>query len=169
MKTGRFDFTKITMIGAGVCGSVLLALILYPVFARPSQPYGHHSCLSNVKILSTSLAMYVQDNDGRFPRAAVWMDSALPYIKTKEAFRCPKRYWQAGFGYGFNAALTTKFLNAYKAPTTVVTLYDSGDLHWNYNAPGLTGVANPPRHQYGNSFGFADGHAKWKSLTAGGQ
>ena len=150
----------------GGAGIVTLAAILYPVFAVTSRHSGK-SCLPAVKMFGAALRMYEEDYDGRFPRAAEWMDATYPYLKVHGAYRCPALDMShpENYGYAFNSSLELKALYGYKMPETIIVVYDSQDLRWNANAPGRSGLANPPRHTGGNFIGFADGHAKWQTLT----
>jgi type II secretory pathway pseudopilin PulG len=45
----------------------ILAAILFPVFARARENARKSTCQSNLKQLGTSMLMYVQDYDERFP------------------------------------------------------------------------------------------------------
>lgn len=153
-----------TIIG-GAC-LVTLAAILYPLFAVAPRHSGK-SCLPVMKMEGQGFRMYEEDYDGRFPRAAEWMDATYPYLKIHGAYRCPALdvSHPENYGYAFNSALELKALDRHKAPESIVVVYDSQDLRWNANAPGRSGLANPPRHTGGNFIGFADGHAKWQTLT----
>jgi hypothetical protein len=160
--------------------SCVVALALIPIFTQKHQPARAVSCMSNVKVIGTGMMMYLEDYDEQFPRATDWMDATYPYLKNKNTYRCP----QSGstqsndFGYAFNATLAFKTLVTPKAPahrnattaakdnalTTppaiLIMLYDSRDLRWNASTPGLSGVADPPRHGMLTTIGYADGHAK---------
>jgi prepilin-type N-terminal cleavage/methylation domain-containing protein/prepilin-type processing-associated H-X9-DG protein len=92
----------------------LLAAILLPAFATVRGRARQTSCLSNLKQIGVGVGMYMQDSDGRFPRAvdpidhaypAVWSDypdfskdiasfpminvALQPYLKSTQLFSCP--------------------------------------------------------------------------------
>ncbi len=92
----------------------LLAAILLPVFATVRGRARQTSCLSNLKQIGAAVGMYMQDYDGRYPRAIDPLDRAhpglwtryplfaadigrfplvnevlQPYVKSKPVFACP--------------------------------------------------------------------------------
>lgn len=83
----------------------ILAAILFPVFASSKEVAKKSTCLSNMKQIGTALQIYLSDNDDQmFFRAGFansragnialtnenrWWNIVLPYIKSKEIFRCP--------------------------------------------------------------------------------
>lgn len=90
----------------------VLAAILFPVFARAKEAAKKAACLSNMKQLGTSFALYLNDNDGQYPtcdndKAKIngqppdpetpdadgpperdWTITTQPYIKNFDIFRC---------------------------------------------------------------------------------
>lgn len=73
----------------------ILAAILFPVFAQARAKARATSCLSNVRQVGISLAMYVQDNDettvsGR-GNGWEWWTPLMPYIKSTDMLYCPDR------------------------------------------------------------------------------
>ncbi|MEO6908168.1 MAG: DUF1559 domain-containing protein, partial [Abditibacteriaceae bacterium] len=88
---------------------VILASILFPVFARARENARRASCMSNLKQLTLSILMYTQDYDERMPiplRVAgagevskvtygavgpgmTWVDEIEPYVKSQQIFYCP--------------------------------------------------------------------------------
>jgi prepilin-type N-terminal cleavage/methylation domain-containing protein/prepilin-type processing-associated H-X9-DG protein len=83
----------------------VLAAILFPVFAQAREKARQTSCLSNIKQQGAAVMMYAQDYDETIvpwwthPRANVipkgweeyhyWYVNLLPYVKSREVFRCP--------------------------------------------------------------------------------
>lgn len=92
----------------------ILAGILFPVFARAKAAAKQTQCLSNLKQIGSSIALYMDDSDGIFPHALdasdkftpqIWKDFSdyysqiphmplltdvlQPYLKSYEIFRCP--------------------------------------------------------------------------------
>src|SRR5438094_59921 len=59
---------------------VILAAILFPVFAQARDKARQAACLSNLRQIGGALAMYIQDNDEHLPnccsfgRSATWTD-----------------------------------------------------------------------------------------------
>jgi general secretion pathway protein G len=92
----------------------ILAGILFPVFARAKSAAKKTVCISNLKQIGASVAMYMGDHDGVFPHALdasdkyapqIWAahpefqeriprmpmlhEALQPYMKSRELFRCP--------------------------------------------------------------------------------
>jgi prepilin-type N-terminal cleavage/methylation domain-containing protein len=77
----------------------ILAAILFPVFAQARENARKSQCLSNMRQISNSILMYVQDYDEKFPLNrynmrgskvdATWREAVLPYTKNIDIFRDP--------------------------------------------------------------------------------
>lgn len=129
----------------------ILAAILFPVFAQAREAARKTSCLNNVKQLSTSEMMYVQDYDEMYQANYVdptlplgangtnvnwWRFPLQPYVKNWQVFLCPSatRYDASSSTvqlinhYGFNSQLFTKSMAVVNAPANTVLIGDS--LHW---------------------------------------
>jgi prepilin-type N-terminal cleavage/methylation domain-containing protein/prepilin-type processing-associated H-X9-DG protein len=107
---------------------VLLAAILFPVFARARENARRASCQSNLKQLALGIHQYVQDYDEYFPRVYTiasgnwaggdwkgWATMVEPYVKSEQVYACPSRankanynanqyYRGGGSGYGLTYA-----------------------------------------------------------------
>lgn len=91
-------------VGVGIVG--LAAAILYPVFAAAKMNARRTASLSNMKIMGTSLALYVTDYDDVFPDMSLvyesptpggatgLADALMPYAKDRTIF---SDYWQKPF------------------------------------------------------------------------
>ncbi|NLO05374.1 MAG: DUF1559 domain-containing protein [candidate division WS1 bacterium] len=101
----------------------ILAAILFPVFARAREKARQTSCLSNLKQLSLSMLMYVQDYDERFTVSSWgsstfynsgsrrWFQAIAPYVNNDQIMVCPSvpnqktespsgsGYFYGGYGY----------------------------------------------------------------------
>jgi prepilin-type N-terminal cleavage/methylation domain-containing protein/prepilin-type processing-associated H-X9-DG protein len=121
----RAGFTLIELLVV-IAIIAILAAILFPVFARARENARRTSCVSNLKQMGLGVAMYVQDNDGRYPMSSStdgtgrrWPDYIFPYVKSAQIFVCPSvgsndvtargLAWSAStgptgqyFGYGYN-------------------------------------------------------------------
>ena len=90
----RSGYTWIDLI-VTVLIALVLAAVLFPIFAQPRVNRSRRSCITNVKQLATGMMMYLQDSDEVFPpgNAALapernWDDLVLPYVKNERLFRC---------------------------------------------------------------------------------
>lgn len=87
----------------------ILAAILFPVFAQAREAARSTACLSNLRQMSTGVAMYMQDYEA-YPLYSSgpdrWHSLIQPYIKNGGIFLCPSsgasQYVVRNMGYGYN-------------------------------------------------------------------
>jgi prepilin-type processing-associated H-X9-DG protein/prepilin-type N-terminal cleavage/methylation domain-containing protein len=99
----RHGFTWIEL--AAVLAIILIiAAILFPVFARRSdQPHGP-SCQQNIRQVGLAIKQYLSDYDESFPRVSSggvyygWADAVQPYVKNTQLFQCPNETTQPPSG-----------------------------------------------------------------------
>ncbi len=93
----RTGFTLIELLVV-IAIIAILAAILFPVFARAREKARQASCQSNLKQLSLSTLMYVQDYDETYPawfRQSVTVSplhpstAVAPYVKNQQVYVCP--------------------------------------------------------------------------------
>lgn len=107
--TKRTAFTLIELLVV-IAIIVVLAAILFPVFARARENARRTSCLSNLKQIGLGVMMYVQDYDEAYPpdyngdnpsagRLKFWMGMVSPYISgttissAAQVMYCPSFKW----------------------------------------------------------------------------
>lgn len=154
LKGGRLATAGVIISGFGL----LLAIILYPVFAKGREKGRQRSCLSHVKELSTGLMQYAQDYNEKYPPASNWNESLKTYVPDEYAFRCGS-VKRAPAAYAMNKELSSAPLSGLRSPSETPGIYESIPGVNKYGGPELLPV--PGRHVEGNNIGFADGHAKW--------
>jgi prepilin-type N-terminal cleavage/methylation domain-containing protein len=108
----------------------ILAAILFPVFAQARESARQSTCLSNIKQIGISTAMYIQDNDGLYPsqsadglktiadggKVGTYYDELQPYEKNQQLWLDPSGSAAGGDGklkvpamtYHMNGNLITK-------------------------------------------------------------
>lgn len=88
----RNAFTLIEMLVV-IAIIAILAAILFPVFAQAREKARQTTCISNLKQLGLSLAMYSQDYDELMMLAQVpagrWPQLLAPYVKARAFVLCP--------------------------------------------------------------------------------
>lgn len=113
MGTARKAFTLIELLVV-IAIIALLAALLFPVFAKAKEAGKKTQCISNLRQVGSSIALYMADYDGIFPNAldasdkfsaGIWdqfpdfrsripqmpllQDAVQPYVKSREIFHCP--------------------------------------------------------------------------------
>lgn len=164
-----------------------LATLLCPVLAR-SQPEAatteqvreehYNTCASHLRQVAMGIAMYVQDNGGRYPGMdkSSWVSKVSPYFETIDVFECPADPKAAEgqlVSYGLSGLLVrhdgtgVKEAQVY-SPSEVGATCDANptDDYPNGRVVGGGGmlpaemtVLPAPRHN-GIVVGFCDGHVK---------
>ncbi len=154
--------------------TVILAAILFPVFAKAREKARQTACLSNLKQIGLASMMYQYDYDGTTPPASRWMDSLTPYTKKRDEkgdiFSCPVVRTQKGsdaYGYAYNSSAAAKPVSKIANPESKLMFYDSSTLTRNASDAG-TSLPAEGRHSDGNNMAFADGHARWSRFGTDG-
>lgn len=133
---------------------MMLAAIMFPVFARARGAAQAANCMSNVKMLAASTRMYLQDYQETYPPAARWSDALKPYNKMEMMYRCPAAP-DLACGYGFNGSIGGQPEGIVSSGSTVL-LFES-DRGWN-GFGGPEAMITRPRHG-SLTIGCVDGHA----------
>lgn len=135
------------------------------LWSQTVSPHGDRAvdagCLSNLKQISTGIALYSADVDDRLPLRDQWMDDLRPYVKSEALYVCPivKEEKRQGYGYSFYSAMEARVVSRIKHPGEVPLLYDS--VNFSRNASDLlTSFPSPGRHKGLNTIAFVDTHAK---------
>ena len=139
----RKGFTLIELLVV-IAIIAILAAILFPVFARAREKARQTACLSNVKQLSLSVQMYIQDYDETFPpvsmhcsepvtypdgvtqnTSVLWPAIIWPYVGNIDVFNCPSspRKWtgnRVGWGnYAANRSISGASWNPAGEPPSI--------------------------------------------------
>lgn len=149
----------VTSCVIAVFSTLILAAILFPVFAKDRERTRSTHCTNNLKQQAIAMQMYCEDNDGSFPDLHHWNDSIRPYIKDpKVAFICPTAKDKTFPSYAAYDQLQSWAINEIKASSETPMLFDS--------KPGINKVGGPGatdyRHTDGVNFAFVDGHVSWR-------
>jgi prepilin-type N-terminal cleavage/methylation domain-containing protein len=188
MKRSGFTLIELLVVIAIIA---ILAAILFPVFARAREKAMQNTCLSNVKQITLGLLMFASDNDQKFPVHLgatygvhpTWYDPVVPYIKNSQIMWCPEDpnttnpavctdAYGARPSYCMSANVAGQAQNFIVAVANTIVL---GPMTANSNAVRVMGGADylysvcyndaifpaMKRHNEGENWGLADGHAKW--------
>jgi len=143
----------------------ILAAILFPVFAQARAKARGVSCLSNVRQLCTSMVMYCQDYDERFPQywwdqsyaggsptpnnaTSLWFNAIYPYVKNAQIYNCPDNNYQfttrqdGHWGWFTSGANVTKIIGLNPVFYDVVVGYGSSEP-LTYDHPKLASLSRP--------------------------
>jgi hypothetical protein len=153
-------FGRLAALSAGAGVLLLISGVIREIAAgeaRGRRETARRYCRSNLKQLSIALEMYCQDWNDHCPPAAGWDRELYPYIKNPGVFVCGGDTRGSGF-YALNANIAGRHLpTALRGPGTVaffetnLTRSTSG---------GVSLLADPPRHVFGNSYAFLDGSVR---------
>lgn len=127
MRTSGKGFTLIELLVV-IAVILILAAILFPVFARARENARRTACLNNIKQLALGLAMYVQDNDERFPvqyATSLWQNILQPYSHSYGIMRCPS----APVPQGLAADVTNGYSVVYGLTGGIVGVYSQAGYH----------------------------------------
>lgn len=128
---------------------ILIAAILFPVFASSRENARRTSCSSNLHTLGLALTMYVQDNNEQGPNSIIsphvtpqqipvatgWAGRIFPYVKSTIVYQCPddpttaqsdsagKPALPVSYGLNSNLSLTPQ-ISSFSAPAKTVWLFE---------------------------------------------
>ncbi len=137
---------------------MILASMLFPIFARNRNKAHDPSCLHNQREIGITMMLYAQDHDGHLPAAStVWHDVYLP----SDALMCPAA-GDAPISYGYSLYLSDRALGKLADPLGTPLCADSD------NPQHLLVIPSDfaPRHGEGHCIvTFTDGHAKYCAIA----
>lgn len=180
---GVWVIAIVGLLGCGFIALMLLAAIMFPVFARARENARRASCASNLKQIGLAMMMYSQDNGESFPPASFseigasngplgWADAMQPYFGSRQAnpqiFQCPSESTAASTDpgtvgytdYFYNSNLSRRSLSQIKSLSTTVLAGDGdpGDATSALSSEPTGGAAT--RHLETANYLFSDGHVK---------
>lgn len=148
----------IALSGVALVMLPIFAAILFPVFARARGAARSQVCLNHMKQIGTSMRMYANDYDNKFPVAANWSDAVRPYntraLEGDRAYVCPGATNQQ-CGFAVNSAAAGQPLQVFPSGRTLL-LFES-DRGWN-GSGGREAMITQPRHGFFTTV-CIDGHA----------
>ncbi len=142
---------------AALVAVVVVALIVYPLVARPRETDGHRpSCMSHLKQIATAMMIYGSDYDDRLPLGN-WADATSVLLKNDDIYRCPQA---TRYGYAMNMDVVGKRVDySSSGVKTTVLLFDTDALGRNVVAN--LAARSPKRHGDGSHVSYVDTHVKW--------
>jgi hypothetical protein len=121
------------------------------IYTHPAKMLAHEhqmaadvACRSNLKQLATAVLVFMQDNDDKFPaKAAAFVTTVWPYVKTDDIFHCPAVDGKV-VTYSMNPQLQGKRMTAVRKPELTVLLYEgkNGTLNFRHNGRAMVAMAN---------------------------
>ena len=154
---------------------VVVAALLFPIFARVNPTPKRHQCLSHLKQIGLGFMQYAQDYNERFPPISHgengWADLLEPYLKSRQLFVCPNGEAapdERRSDYFMNARLSRFAME--KLTQSASTILggdgqDNGATNSHLIEPLISQTTDKTaparRHLDGANYLFADGHVKW--------
>lgn len=183
----------------GAVGAPLIAQTADAV--RQKRMEQQSACATNLKQINLAMLMYSQDYNGKFPIArsrdrvdgqmqtVEWNDITSPYLKRRDAFRCPAVATnKTPLTYLYNDLASGTSKAAFAGPASTILVAEGEDLVPNVGhayqpdnppAPAVfargakVGPGNgarvqnaPMRHSGGANYSYVDGHVKWAKPEA---
>jgi prepilin-type processing-associated H-X9-DG protein len=132
-------------------------------FREARERAREEACLDNLKQAGLAIRMYSVDYDEHFPRAPLWCDEIMPYIRNEGILTCPASGQTRG-GYGYNDVLATKDTHLVMSPAQTTIIFDA---RGGWNVCGGSDLIASRHHNAANA-GFVDGHVRWLGTPGGG-
>ena len=133
---------------------LVLAAVLYPVFAPPPAPGHRITCLARTRQQAIALQIYVGDYD-RYPDSD-WMSKLYPYTRSEALYYCYSNQERPSYGFALNSNLVGK---PEPVETTAALTFEAPDMRKNATADRLVPI-QPNRHEGRLAVSFVDGHSK---------
>lgn len=138
---------------AGRVGQAAWVFYKHGIFDAPTGDRIYHGDrIARLQALRTALMAY-QTSEGQFPDASGWMDAITNRIQSDDMatqqsdrkLRDPAVSDRAGYGFGFNSALSNKYIGDIKNQDTTVLIYTSKDTAKNAQGDPNKSLPEPPR------------------------
>ncbi len=126
---------------------LIMAAVLFPVFARARENARRASCQSNMKQLSLAVFQFTMDNKEQLPdlsTPAAIRASLGRYVKDPKIYTCP-----SGGEYVGNSQVHLMPLRNVASPAQTPLLMETEGIHLD-----------------GHNVAFVDGHVKWYKVGA---
>jgi prepilin-type N-terminal cleavage/methylation domain-containing protein len=154
----------LTLVEALVVLAILAigAVILFPVFARPSHNGHRNYVLGNLKQLALATVMYAADYDEHLPPAVKWLDVIEPYHKNSQIPHDPTVVdaKQDEYGFAFFEPVELQDLTLLVKPEDVPMAFQSVLMGKNAHSDLRTLPYVPRNKSPANFVAFCDGHVK---------
>jgi prepilin-type processing-associated H-X9-DG protein len=169
---------------------LVIAAILFPIFARARRTDRKSSCSSNLKQISLGFRQYTQDYDENYPPVVAsaqsgyfgWADLLQPYLKSTMIYQCPSEENDVKGSNPRASGYTDYWMNARVAGRKLEELThidktlicgdgnagaDPTDARYALHTfPQEWLAPSYNRHLEGLNYAFVDGQVKWYKPTA---
>lgn len=116
MKSGRIQFIHVlgALLFCVVAAYIFIRVKYEEIWGRSGVP--KTQCISNLKQIATGMNLYVEANNGRFPKRT-WVEEVKPRGSPNFSFTCPKVQHDGGkWGYAMSYKLMGKEMSSVQNP-----------------------------------------------------
>lgn len=145
-------------VSAVALPTMILAAIVFPVFARARSKARETVCMNNVRQQVVAIQMYMQDHQNAFPSENMWQEVSF----SPDCLVCPAYGRAHGNAYGYNANLVGKSITSLSAAPSeyIVTADSSNSSHL------ITSTSDIDFRHFDKAVtGYADGHVTMLGAT----
>ena len=138
---------------------VIIAAILFPVFAKAKVSTGKNICAMNLLDMVRDLKLYASDFDDRLPNANAWMDAIQPRELTDKFLHDVIGIKPGEYGYAFRDKASGISIPEVEDPKLFILVFDSTLIGKNAHGDAST-LPRPGRHHGADYIMSLDDHLK---------
>lgn len=126
--------------------SVWFGVRINGLYQAEQESHRAYECYQHLQSLGLAFQEYVQDHDGKLPKAQGWTEALLPYVKDESVFHCPSDPSSARSSYSMNQRVSgLPVAEVSRSGSRTVLLFETAQSGRNPFG-GKADVVTPGRH-----------------------